>query len=746
MASEKRLVYAKEVEEIFNYEVQMGETDLFDAFDSAIEKATTVDAVEVVHGRWLDVALRFTQVTVDPRETPFKAHISKFKKAAVMLSASVVVQQFSSVGRAYAVIDPKHFIGAKVKSGTNLSAAEEMKKYAPVAIIKEMGGFDTGTKGSAKSYIMAEQYSKGERIKGLVKDEQYRSDLMGFFPAKADELTWCAIWEAAKRETRAKHPKMDVKSEEFLKLAGERFSEVIEKTQVYDSVLARSANMRSKGAFMAMATSFMAEPTTTINLIEDAIRSGKAKDIARTFGAVAVSIILNNALASIVYAMRDDDEDETFIEKYFQSFAAGMIDDINPMSYYPFLKDVYSLFQGYDVERADMSVIADLRDAMKKAVGLIGKDTSDMDEDELAAHWKKVNDVMMSLLDAGCSVFGVPVKNVRRDANGIINAWNTIDKDLSERDTTWTSFWDKVGAAAKDTIPVFAWTKDRAKQDKLYEAIIKGDKSYVDRLKSGYKTDDAFNSAIRKALRENDSRIHEAARAKYEGNSTEYKRIFREIQKEGRFSFDDIMEAINSELNAIKSKQEPKSESSDYSSTDFVNALIVGEADMAKAMKEDIIHFKVVNGMTEDKAEESFASSVATATRNAFDSGLLDEAETKKLLLEYADMDEEEVASKVSFWSMEKAHPEYKDTLNESNVAKYYEFAEPAEISLDVFVQYLDGTKDLATIRDEWGDEVKSKREQVLEFIDSLPLTWQQKDALYLAAGYAESKMWDVPW
>ena len=62
MASEKRLVYAKEVEEIFNYEVQMGETDLFDAFDSAIEKATTVDAVEVVHGRWLDVALRFTQV------------------------------------------------------------------------------------------------------------------------------------------------------------------------------------------------------------------------------------------------------------------------------------------------------------------------------------------------------------------------------------------------------------------------------------------------------------------------------------------------------------------------------------------------------------------------------------------------------------------------------------------------------------------------------------------------------------
>ena len=54
MATEKRLVYASEVEEIFNHEVHMGATDLFDAFDSAIENATTVDAVEVVHGRWIE--------------------------------------------------------------------------------------------------------------------------------------------------------------------------------------------------------------------------------------------------------------------------------------------------------------------------------------------------------------------------------------------------------------------------------------------------------------------------------------------------------------------------------------------------------------------------------------------------------------------------------------------------------------------------------------------------------------------
>ena len=48
MENENRLVKAKEVEEIFNYEVSIAEKDPLDAFDSAILNAATVDAVEVV--------------------------------------------------------------------------------------------------------------------------------------------------------------------------------------------------------------------------------------------------------------------------------------------------------------------------------------------------------------------------------------------------------------------------------------------------------------------------------------------------------------------------------------------------------------------------------------------------------------------------------------------------------------------------------------------------------------------------
>lgn len=55
MENENRLVKAKEVEEIFNYEVSVAEKDPLDAFDSAILNAATVDAREVVDAYWVNV-------------------------------------------------------------------------------------------------------------------------------------------------------------------------------------------------------------------------------------------------------------------------------------------------------------------------------------------------------------------------------------------------------------------------------------------------------------------------------------------------------------------------------------------------------------------------------------------------------------------------------------------------------------------------------------------------------------------
>ena len=693
--------------------------------------------------------------------------LSMFRKNSVAYSLSVLVQQPASLVRAYSLIDRKYF-GFKgfgtITSGVakavsdkwtkaHTNAYNEMLKYAPgVTMAKEIGGFDTATGGSIRSYLLDTGKSlkqkwktgtaaeKGKAVLDLVDDNAIAN-----LPNLADKIAWIEIWNACKREAVAKHKDLAPNSEEFMQAVGERFTEVIRATQVYDSIFAKSPMLKSKNLAVQYLVSFMNEPNTVANMAESAVREatkGNWKGGLRTAGVLIHSIIFTNVMKSIIYAMRDDDEDETYTEKYIEAVAGNMMSDFNPLNYIPVARDVVSLAQGYDVERADMAVVSDAIDALTSVIKNATKETDDMTDEQLVAFDKKVTEANWKLVETLASFFGIPVKNIRREIMGVINHAKTAHANVGK--TTAHSAWEKAIESAANSIPFVQTTK--AKQDKLYEAIISGDKTYVSRLKAGYKDDAAYNSAVRKALRENDPRIHEAAQARYNGNIAECKRIYNEIKNEGNFSPSDILEAINSEESKIRNEEKPETVSSSYSSTDFVNAVIVGDTRLAATMKDDIISAKVANGKSQEEAEEAFTTSVSTATRNAFDSSLLDEAGAKKMLREYADMDEEEIDSKVRYWAMAKAYPQYRDDLSEARVEKYNEFAKPAGISLDVFVQYLKGTSGLETKYDKWGDVEESVRDQVLAVIDSLPITWEQKDALYLAAGYAESNIWDVPW
>ena len=674
---------------------------------------------------------------VDPRENLAKQMIGKFKKASVMLSNSVVVQQFSAIGRAYALIDPKYFVGQKVDKKKHKVLWNEVKQYAPVAIIKEMGGFDTHTGLSAKDYLLAEEYGKGERVEGFFKDEQYRSEIMGMLPAKADEMTWCAIWEAVKRETKEKNPKMDVKSEEFLRKAGERFSEVIEKTQVYDSVLARSANMRSKQGLMQMLTAFLAEPTTTVNMVEDALRKGDKNTIARTFGAVAASIILNNALASIVYAMRDDDDDETFLEKYAQSVASGMLDDINPMTCYPILKDIWSLFQGYDVERTDMAIYSDIADSVKKVVVLIAK--HDPETDDAAEFYREIASALMGLLDAGASAFGVPLRNVRRDLMSYYNTFKTFARGGG---TTWNSFVDAVGGAAVDTIPVVGWVAGKSTPDKLYDAIISGDTVYVNRLKSGYKDADAYSNAVRKALRENDPRVKEAAQAQINGNPSERVRIARLIIADG-FAQDDVVRAINAEINALTSDDSSsgtKKEKGFYTAEDFAKEIANGDQAAANAAKSDIIRTAQKNGKTEEEAEESFTSSAKTELKELFLAGKISEDKVVDALVSYCDMDEVEAELKVESYAWEDQGYE---GVTSAAVRDYNTFCAESNVPKDVYLNIRAFSNNTENDKDASGKSIAySAMKKVMAEIDAQPgLTSAQKTAIARSLGWAEKNI-----
>ena len=126
--------------------------------------------------------------------------IGLIKKNSVFASLSVAVQQPSALGRAMAYVSPKYFVGKQPK-GT----WEEIQKYAPVAIVKEMGYFDTGMGRQAVEWMNETRYEGLKKAFALFYDGNYRDDVLSMLPSFMDEITWGRIWVAVKNETKAKN-------------------------------------------------------------------------------------------------------------------------------------------------------------------------------------------------------------------------------------------------------------------------------------------------------------------------------------------------------------------------------------------------------------------------------------------------------------------------------------------------------------------------------------------------------------
>ena len=643
------------------------------------------------------------------------------KKGAVLGSASVAIQQPSAVMRAMASINPAYFVTSAPKSINLLKHKQdwaELKKYAPIAGIKEMGRFDVGMGKDTADWIKA----NGNVMTKI-------EDVLSVAPAFMDEVTWVSIWNAVKRETIHKHKNLSPKSEEFLKIAGERFTDVISLTQVYDSVFSRSDLMRNKSWIAKALTAFMAEPTTTLNMLWDSWvqgkRSGSVKGFAKvtsaTTGAVVASLVLNAALKSIVMAMRDDDEDESFAEKYVEHFFGDFKDSLNPLTLIPVAKDVVSIFKGYDVERMDMALFSDLKTAI---------DAFDSDTKTDYEKWS-------GLIGAISAFFGLPVKNVERDIRGLIN----------------TIFGDSENTTAEGLLNAMeaGWTgESKSNGQQLYEAMLNGDKEQVKRIEGRFKDQSAINTAIRKALRENDHRIKEAAVARNNGDIAEYMRIAKSIIAEGHFSQDNVVAAINAEISALNKGESTTSttgkESSIFKMEDYYNAIVGSDQATAAAVKEDMIRTDVKNGKDREEAEANFVSRFVSHCREEYEEGYLSDREAKSMLTQYAGKSEEDAASKVQYWAFKQEYPDYD--LTEDAVTKYYSDVKPSGISIKVYYDYSEQrSKCKGTDSDGDGktDSGSLKRE-ILRVINSLPITASQKDALYYLNGWSASTLNEAPW
>lgn len=489
---------------------------------------------------------------------------SMFKKNAVFASASVAIQQPSAIGRALSIIDTKYF----AKTTFTKRSYDEIKKYAPVAIIKEMGYFDTNMAQSTVDYLNNIDYKGKEKIAAFFKDGAFRDEALGYFASKADEVTWAHIWNACKAETKDKYPNLS--TEESLQKAGERFTEVITKTQVYDSVFSRSALMRSKNGAVKMATAFMAEPTTSLNMLFNATVQAKRGKFSkgkatRIVASLVIASVINALLQSIVTAARNDDDDKTYLEAYLAELIPNFIDNANPVNQIAFVKDVANIFKGYDVTRADMDSVGDLVSAVKN-----------LWSDNLTP-WKKVQNIAGAL----GAFIGWPIENVMRDVRSV---YNMIHKGLTiglgvNKSALKSATMDgiKESLVTDDVLAVFGLDlfPEKDKQQMIYEAIKDGNKEMYKRIADNVSDPDNY---IKKGLIENDERVAAAGLAYLDGDIGTAINTAKELESDG-FDYEIAYKAIKAYSSEIQKAAGYKADSDDKKYKQSLETLISSGTD-----------------------------------------------------------------------------------------------------------------------------------------------------------------------
>jgi hypothetical protein len=294
-------------------------------------------------------------------------------------------------------------------------------------------------------------------------------------------------------------------------------------------------------------------------MVESSIRDIRNGDFenfkkgAKKLFAVTRSIIFCNILKSLIYAMRDDDEDETYIEKYMQALTGNLISDITVINYIPFLRDLWSICKGYDVERPDISIFSDLIFSIEKYNKVKNKDISGMSPKELEEWDRQCTEADWGLIGAIAGCFGIPIKNIYREIDSVFSCVRICGENAGK--STWKTYGNACYQGVVDALP---WVRQVSKSDSLYDALAAGDTATVNRLKSTYRDKDgnfnqsAYHSAVRKGLRENDPRILRAAKARLSGDHDIANRLLNQIAVEGRFSRSDISAAITAEYNHLK--------------------------------------------------------------------------------------------------------------------------------------------------------------------------------------------------
>ncbi len=734
---------------------------------------------------------------------------ARYKRQAVSGNLRVMLLQPTAYARAGMVIDPKYLVVGAIGQHEVIKNYREAIANSGTALWKSMGFYDVNINASMRDLIKNDEGTVDKIVDWTMKGAEL-----------GDQWTWSMIWRACRTEQQdiARKGREQLTHEELMQRTAERFQEVIYQTQVMDSTLTRSQIMRSDDKLNKALTSFMAEPTLTYNTLSNTyleyqrLKGAEGAQtawkkcggrIARALGVYTVSAALQAVVESIPDAWRDDDEYMTFMEKWLEKFwgeesflDGNLASELNPLNKLPVIKDLLNALEGHSSTNMSTeglsSAVKFLNTSWDKIQYWLGEtDGSDI----------KVTDWgwIYQGLKAVSQLAGIPGYNVVRDVAGI---WNSTFG-------TWTDMRIRTYAARPESEIKNAYLKgyltDEEAKELLMDAKTMGDNVYWTEHAATVQINDWANDSgevyadLYTAMENDDRAAYDAA--------------FKALTDTGRYAYDvqgkvkeQIKEwyagdkrgktTLNKEQTVAMLKEYggmtdhdaevtaqqwtcKKVEGFDYSQRKKL--FLSGDIDKTEAVRLIKTYGVDDDGkLLADYKDKTKANAIAEKEvrkwsmiteqgidyddmRDAYNAGEITLAQVKEWSMDYGSEDEKTADNKCYRWEWIAGSEELKGTTG-AQARRYDTYIAAANVDMtkEQYYNYVDGhganTFHADLMPGSTTVYIKySKRDKAWAYIDSLPITAAQKDALAMcyAADNSEelnnpSKTWmmleDAPW
>lgn len=549
---------------------------------------------------------------------PTAGLLRNVKAAAVGANIRTIIQQPTAYMRAMMEIDPK-YLGQGLKKAPE-GSWEECKEYCAITQWKEWGFFDVNTGRSMRSILLGSDSLREKVIEWSMAGA-----------GKADEIAWTHLWLAVKAETSDLHPELT--GEAYLKACGDRMSEVIDRTQVVDSVFHRSRAMKKKG--WDLYTAFMSEPTKSYNMLYRAVdqlnqskyqNGGKATKEAKAYLNRAVAVYaVTGTLTAVVAAVwdtaRDDDDEKRLWEKYIENLLTNLADNLNPLNMIPVARDIFSIFSGYSSNRMDLQAVQQLKYSITELGNYIAGES-------------KYNfaGLMQKWLRPISMLTGIPVANLIKDVNASIDLIFAINEEV------FGAEWAHAADYLKDRIILPVGNKKNLSQytKKALKAYSMGKRATGDRIlkdlrKAGIDKKDIDEKV--KSIIKDSSEVEEAAKLFMDGKLKEYAEKVEEISEIG-VDKELIIKAVQSKVDKISGneeeekkteeeiekeiEEEEKEEPSLYRTKDITYALDSGNTENAQEIATYLYKAKRESGRTANEARKDIKTALSDQYKKRF--------------------------------------------------------------------------------------------------------------------------------